>query len=209
MAVRKALDLGAAWIEVDVHLVEGELVVIHDGRLERTTNGTGTVSERPLSYVRSLDAGSGERIPLLSEVLDLLANGAGINIELKGDGTAGPVAALLEVRMARGALSHDRVIVSSFDTDLLLEVKHHEPAIPIGVLLERIPPGYARSAEEMGAFSVHVHREVITERFVADAHARGLKVFAYTINCPEDVHRMRRLGVDGIFTDYPELCAGE
>jgi glycerophosphoryl diester phosphodiesterase len=209
MAVRMALDMGAAWIEVDVHLVEGELVVIHDSQLDRTTNGTGSVSERPLSYIRSLDAGSGERIPLLSEVLDLAANRAGIHIELKGDHTAGPVAAMLEARMARGGPSHDRVIVSSFDTDLLLELIRREPAIPVGVLLEKIPPDYAKSAEEMGAFSVHVDRKVINERFVEDAHARGLKVFTYTINRPEEVHRMRRLGVDGIFTDYPELCAGE
>lgn len=207
-AVRMALDLGAAWIEVDVHLAEGELVVIHDPSLERTTTGTGAVSASSLSYLRSLDAGSGERIPLLVEVLDLVAGRAGINIELKGEHTAGPVATLLGGRVAHGTLRPDRVLVSSFDADALKEVKLLQPAIPIGVLLERHHKENAETVEAMGAFSVHVHHETIDERFVADAHGRGLKVFSYTVNSLEAIRRMRHLGVDGIFTDYPALCAG-
>lgn len=207
LAVRKALELGAAWIEVDVHLVEGQLVVIHDLRLERTTNGQGLVAESPLSYIRSLDAGSGECVPLLGEVLDLVGGHAGINIELKGENTAGPVADLVGLRVAGRSMRLDGVIVSSFDPDALLMVKRHQPAIPIGLLLETIPDGYAESAERMGAYSVHVHRKSLDERFVADAHNRGLKVFTFTANSLKEVRRMRQLGVDGIFTDYPELCA--
>ena len=70
-AVEKAIELGADWIEVDVHAVKGELIVVHDERLERTTNGgRGYVTEKPLAYLRSLDAGKGQRIPALREILD-------------------------------------------------------------------------------------------------------------------------------------------
>ena len=71
-AFRLAIDMGCPWIELDVHTVEGELLVIHDDELARTTNGHGRVSTSSLQYLRSLDAGMGERIPMLNEVLDII-----------------------------------------------------------------------------------------------------------------------------------------
>ena len=92
-SVRKAIELGADWIEVDVYGVDGELVVFHDDRLERTTNGEGLLMGQSFDYLRSLDAGDGELIPTLAEVFDVAADRVGINVELKGPGTAEPVAA--------------------------------------------------------------------------------------------------------------------
>jgi glycerophosphoryl diester phosphodiesterase len=71
-SVEKAISLGADWVEVDVYAVENELVVIHDDRLERTTNGSGYIIEQSLEYLRSLDAGEGEKIPFLREIFDLV-----------------------------------------------------------------------------------------------------------------------------------------
>ena len=82
-SVRKALELGASWVEVDVYPVEGELVVIHDDRLERTTNGRGYVVEQSLDSLRSLDAGKGEKIPLLREVFDAVDHRAGVNVQFQ------------------------------------------------------------------------------------------------------------------------------
>ena len=96
LSIQMALSLGAQWIEIDVHAAEGELVVIHDKRLERTTDGRGYVAEQSLEYLRSLDAGKGERIPLLREVFDLVGRRAGINIELKGHGTATPAVSFID-----------------------------------------------------------------------------------------------------------------
>ena len=87
-SMQLAIDLGLAWVELDVHAVEHRLVVIHDERLERTTNGSGKLRRRSLSYIRSLDAGDGERIPFLEEVLDLIDRRLKINIELKSRGSA-------------------------------------------------------------------------------------------------------------------------
>lgn len=208
MAVQQALALGAHWVEVDVYLSHGELVVIHDRRLERTTSGTGDVTRRELSYIRSLDAGRGEKIPLLREVMAAVAGRAGINVELKGAGTAPAVVALIQEFVVRKKIGYDRVLVSSFDHYQLLEVKKRDPRIPVGALMAGIPLGYARFAERIDAVSVHLHREYVNREFVADAHRRGLHVFVYTVNLAEEIQRLRQLGVDGVFTDFPELCGG-
>ena len=90
-SIQRALDIGVDYIEIDVYLVEDKLIVIHDDRLERTTDGEGYVVDKKLDYLRSLDAGEGQKIPLLEEVLDLINGRTGLNIELKGENTAVPV----------------------------------------------------------------------------------------------------------------------
>ncbi|MGA1794784.1 MAG: glycerophosphodiester phosphodiesterase [bacterium] len=207
-AVEKAISLGAPWVEVDVYPVEQELVVIHDERLERTTNGSGRVTEQSLSYLRSLDAGKGERIPLLREVFDLVSGRAGINVELKGKDTAAPVAALIDEYVNNRGWPYEQVIVSSFHHDELRLVKALQPRIRIGALISSIPRDGAGFAEDMEAYSVHVKLKSVTKEFVEDAHQRGLKVFVFTVNAPDDIGRMRAIGVDGVFTDFPELVTG-
>ena len=91
----RAIAMGCRWIELDVYQVEGELIVIHDSTLDRTTNGQGRVASQTLAYLRSLDAGNGQQIPTLTEVISAVDHRAGINIELKGKHTAAPVVALL------------------------------------------------------------------------------------------------------------------
>jgi glycerophosphoryl diester phosphodiesterase len=88
-AAVKAVDLGAHWIEVDVYALKTELIVIHDDRIERTTNGAGYVMEKTLDYLQSLDAGKGQRIPTLREVFDAVDRRSGINVELKGSEDCG------------------------------------------------------------------------------------------------------------------------
>jgi len=207
MAIRKALEMGAPWIEVDVYSAQGELVVIHDRQLNRTTNGTGDVTLSSLSYIRSLDAGKGEKIPFLQEVFDTVSGCAGINIELKGEDTAGPVAKLIGVYVAQGKLDYDQVLVSSFDPRLLLAVRSQDAQIPIGVLVEKIIPETVPFAEQIGAFSIHPHHRAVTAEFVDEAHRRRMKVFVYTVNRADAVRKMKRLGVDGVFTNYPALCS--
>ncbi|MGA1839326.1 MAG: glycerophosphodiester phosphodiesterase [bacterium] len=205
LSIEKALSLGAQWIEIDVYAVENELVVIHDETLERTTNGQGFVVNQSLKYLRSLDAGKGQRIPLLREVFDLVDKRAGINVELKGRNSASPVSALIDEYIKNHNLTYDSIIVSSFDHDELKKVKALQPEINIGALLSSIPEHFARFAESMGAYSVHISKRSVNKQFVDDAHERGIKVFVFTINSGEDVALIQSLGVDGIFTDYPEL----
>lgn len=100
-SIRKAIELGTPCIEIDVHHVDGHLVVFHDDRLERRTNGIGNLAEQSFEYLRSLDAGNGERIPTLQEVCETIGPGIGLNIELKGPGTATPVADYVASRLKR------------------------------------------------------------------------------------------------------------
>jgi glycerophosphoryl diester phosphodiesterase len=203
-SVRKALELGANGIEVDAHLVEGRLIVIHDDTLDRTTSGVGPVVEKPFAYLRSLDAGRGERIPTLAEVFDTVNRRAVINVELKGPGTAAPVVRLIEQYVRASGWRYENFLVSSFDFMQIQAARRLRPEIRTGALIEKVPPGLAEFAERLGAWSLHPGRRCVTPELVDDAHRRGLKVFVFTVNQPAEIASMAALRVDGVFTDYPD-----
>lgn len=204
-SVRRALELGAAAIEVDVYFIQGELLVFHDATLERTTNGRGRLARKSLAELRALDAGKGERIPTLREVCDAVARRAWINVELKGRGTARPVAELIsEYRRERGWSAED-FLVSSFRRRELREFRlAGGGGVPLGVLFVRGARRFASVAKAFRARAIHPPLRWTTRPLVERAHALGLKVFVYTVNEPADIARMRELGVDGVFTDFPE-----
>ena len=202
-SVHKALELGAPCVEVDVQYVDGELIVFHDNRLDRTTNGTGYVLEQKFGYLRTLDAGEGEKIPTLHEVFQAINRRAGVNIELKGRGTARPVAEFIS-GMQETDWNNDLILVSSFNHRELELFRGLHPGVKIGALIGGLPVDDAAFAESLGAYSVHVSLDFIDKQFVDDAHSRGLRVFVFTVDHPADIRRMRELGVDGVFTNYPE-----
>lgn len=200
----KAVELGAHWIELDVQLHQGELLVIHDLTLDRTTNGTGRIAGHDLAYLRGLDAGQGQRIPTLREALDRIARRAGVNIELKtAGGTAQAVARVVDEYRGRG-WRPEQFLVSSFILPELREFRRLAPDIPVGALLMGVPLDYAACAGELGAAALNVSDEFAEPELLADARRRGLKVYVYTVNRPEEIRHFRRLGVDGIFTDFPD-----
>lgn len=202
-SIQEALALGAPCVEVDVYNVDGHLVVFHDDRLERTTRGTGYLCEQTFAYLRTLDAGGGQRIPTLEEVCELIDGKACLNIELKGFNTAAPVAELISNLTTHG-WNKTSFLVSSFDHRQLLEMKRMDQDIKLGALICGLLVEDAKFAEGLGAYSVHPCMDFVDQRFVADAHARGLKVFVYTVEYPEDIAKVYQLGVDGVFTGYPE-----
>jgi len=204
-AFRRAIEIGARWIELDVQCVGGRLVVFHDARLERTTNGTGPLNGQTIDALRSLDAGKGEKIPFLEEVLELVDKTSKINIELKGRGTAAPTASAIEEAVGKRGWTHDQFIVSSFFRKELKTAKALQSAIRIGFLYAGHPLLFpARAAEKMGVYSVHLHRKCATSPLVRAIHRKGIRVFVFTVNDVEDAERLRSMRVDGIFTDYPE-----
>ena len=206
-SVRQALDLGADGIEVDVHWADGRLMVIHDDTLERTTDGFGLVAEKSFAYLRSLDAGEGEHIPTLAEIFDAVHRRAIINVELKGAGTAEPVVHIIEHYVGKQGWRYEDFLVSSFDLAQIRAVKSLQPAIRTGALINKVPPDQAEFAARLGAWSLHPSKRCVTSGLVADAHQRGLKIFVYTVNRPAEIALMNQLGVDGVFTDYPERVA--
>ena len=199
----KALQLGAPCVELDVHYVDGNLVVFHDNRLERTTNGSGYLAAQNFKHLRSLDAGHGEKIPTLAEVFELINKRAGVNIELKGPNTARPVADFISALRDRG-WDNDLILVSSFNHRELAVIKQLDPRIKLGALIVGLPLDDAAFAARLGAYSVHPSLEFVDRRFIDNAHSHELRVFVFTVNHPEDINSMRELGVDGVFTNYPE-----
>lgn len=201
-AVEAALDAGCKMIEIDVHLVEGELVVIHDFSVNRTTNGMGDLCDMELSYLRSLDAGSGQEVPFLRDVLDLCNRRATVNIELKGANTAGAVVMLIYSRWEA-----DDVVVSSFDWEMLKRVRIGNPNVPIAVLVDDAAflDQAISLAQELEAIAVNPSLEVLTKDFVERAHSAGLKVNVFTVRSEEEARRVIDSGADACFADDPAM----
>lgn len=212
VSFRRALELGVDGIEFDVQRTrDGHLVVIHDGMVDRTTNGSGLVMSFTLEELKALDAGSlkgaqfaGEPIPTLQELIRSTPRELFLFLELKAGSIHYPgiEEELVQQLHQEGALG--RVQVSSFDHHALKRVGELDPAIPLGVLYsERLldPVGMAKA---IGAEALHPAWEWITPDFVAAAHEAGLKVNTWTVNHPFAIERLRQFGVDGIMSDYPD-----
>ena len=204
LAMRRALEHGIRWLELDVYAVDGEVVVFHDLHLERTTNGSGPLPGSSIAYLRSLDAGAGERIPLLSEVLDLVAGRAGLNVELKGGGSAEPTVALLQRYVAEGRLRWDDLLLSSFDQRELLRAHRLEPQLPVGVLYAGVTLHWPEDCRALGARTLNLAEEAVDAAVVDAVHAQGLQVWVYTVNDPGEATRLAALGVDALFSDEPQ-----
>lgn len=202
---KKALELDVDAVELDVYACKtGELVVIHDDKVDRTTDGKGYVVSKNFEELRALNAGNGQKIPLLEEVLDLIGNKVIVNVELKGGDTAESVSKIIGRYIKEKNWNKDNFFVSSFNHPELKKFKELMPEIKIGAIIVGIPEAYAEFAEKLGANSVNLSVEFINQEFVDDAHKRGLKVFVWTVNDIDDIERMKALAVDGIFSSFPD-----
>ncbi|MEL1221123.1 glycerophosphodiester phosphodiesterase [Aeromonas hydrophila] len=203
-AIRLALALGAGAIEIDVQLADGELWVFHDRRLERCTDGCGVLTAQSRTYLASLDAGEGEGIPTLWQVMEAIAGQAELHIELKGAQTADEVARLTRRAEAELGFAPTQWVVSSFHHPELARFAALRPDIRLGALTSIIPLTLAKFAAELGAWSLNCDVDFVDQALVQDAHDRGLKVLVYTVDEPADQAMLAAIGVDGIFTNRPD-----
>jgi glycerophosphoryl diester phosphodiesterase len=199
----KALELGAEWLEFDVRAVEGTAIIFHDRDLMRCAKTFGLVSMQSLAKLRTYDVGKGERIPLLSEVLDLLKGRAKAQVELKGRNSAVVAVAEIERALNDGWKEQD-LLVSSFDQVELKKFKELLPSIPIGLLIYGYPINLQEMIKTFNPLSLHIHLDSVTLERVRDARSLALKVFVYTVNEKSDIAAMRDLGVDGVFSNFPD-----
>lgn len=203
-AIDTGIRLGAHWVEFDVQYHDGELWLMHDLTLDRTTNGHGLLSSHDAATLRSLDAGDGEPIPTLRQALDLIDQRVGVNIELKSwGGCAEAVAQVLQSYLAAGWPTR-QVMVSSFHLPELWAFKQALPDVPVAILYCGVPLDWAGVAPEMEARALNISAEFVDPQLVADAHARGLRLNVYTVNDVAALRALRNMGVDGVFTDYPD-----
>ena len=203
-AMAKALELGASAIEIDVQAADGELWVFHDRRLERSTNGKGVLTEQARAYLEQLDAGEGEVIPTLWQVMEIIAGRCELHIELKGAHTADAVAALTQRAETELGFAACQWVVSSFHHPELARFAALRPDIRLGALTANLPLKLAQFADDLGAWSLNCDVDFVDPTLVEDAHRRGLRVLVYTVDYPEDYETLARMGVDGIFTNRPD-----
>jgi glycerophosphoryl diester phosphodiesterase len=208
---QRAVELGATFIETDLHLTrDARFVAIHDATLERTTNGRGSVHEFSLAELRELDAGHwfdrqymGERIPTLEEILAFSRqHDVVFYLEVKYNSAWGMhhalVAALHTVENAA------RTILISFDPSTIAALRQLDPAIMIGLLLDENKPDMVKKAISVGARQICPRASIVTRELVDEAHRADLHVATWTVNKPEDMRAVAAAGVDGIMTDFPD-----
>lgn len=213
-AFRLAKELGADGIELDVMLsADDRLVVIHDQSVNRTTNGQGKVNEMGWDSLKTLDAGSyfddrftGEPLPLLDQVFEELGGQFLINVELKNYATPRDqlTEKVIDLIMQMGL--KNSTILSSFNARNLLKAESLEPAIPRGLLtLPGLPgiPYRGWLGKRYHYDALHPYHKDVNEKMVSRLHAAGKKVNVWTVNKPEDLRRMRDLGVDMVICNDP------
>lgn len=201
LSMQKAIDLGVDQIEIDVHLTRDQhLVVIHDTTVDRTTDGEGAIADFALAEIKQLDAGKGERIPTLQEVIDLVRGKVILQIELKGPGTAEPVIETVD----RNSMENE-VLLTSFVHDRLREARQLNPNLRLGALWADPPPDACEQAIDMGAEAIHIQHLNIDSQLVEKAHAHGLKIRAWNPDTVEEIQRVIDLGVDAIGSNRPDL----
>lgn len=200
LSVAKAIEIGVDAVEIDVRLTKDrELVVIHDASVDRTTNGHGRVNEYELSEIKRLDAGRGERIPTLQEVVDLVRDRVMLVIELKEDGTEKKV-----VELIRKNRFEQQVYVISFWHVPVKRVKELAPSIKTGVLLVGCPVD-ACVATQASADAVVMRYSFVNRDFVEAAHKEEVKVFLWNIDEPDLLNPYVDMGVDGIASNDPQV----
>lgn len=209
-AFRKSLQLGVDGIELDIQRCStGELVVFHDEDLSRTTNGVGLVRDCSFDELRRLSAGSWyradfteERVPLLTEVLQLLAGKVLLNIELKNAPIDYPGLEDDLIEAIEG-YPHETLIISSFDHKLLSRLHQAAPHLKIALLGAAVFLDLKQTATAVGAEFFHPAFDCLRKDIVEEANCAGLQVNVWTCNTPQEWRDAIRIGVDGIVTDDP------
>ncbi len=228
-AFRRAAALGSSAIETDLRVTrEGRFVLLHDARVNRTTNGRGRIADLPFGAVRRLDAGSwfaaefaGERVPTLEETLALAAElDLGIYLELKTSLEGALPFALAEA--LRRLPRPPRIVLLAFDARALVRMRSVRPRLETGLLVGRADPMIEKArrmgsgllagrtgpkievARRAGARLLAPRARRVSARLVERAHEAGLGVVAWTVNEPKEMRRLLALGVEGLMTDWPD-----
>lgn len=199
-AIRSGISLGVDFVELDVQRTrDGRLVVMHDKLVDRTTDGTGLVSEMIWAELQSLDAGNGERVPCLEETLAAANGHAGAILEAKMSGIGPAIHRLVQASAFAGP-----VIYASFLHAEILEIHKMDPLARTMALIECVPVSGAAVARDANATSVGLSLDCATAEFIAALHDVGIEVLLYTVNDPRLIHCAIELGADGVISDYPE-----
>ena len=222
--------LGTDGLELDITFSKNDCpMVIHDDSLERTTNGTGMVREQTVAQLQKLDAGSwfgaefkGIHIPTLQEVLLEFGGRTMINIELKPDNQdieespggnkeriiVDLLHTLQENNSPQFKYLYSNVIISSFDHSILANVKAIDDKLPLALLYYKLPSvaEVIRKVQELDAAAVHLYADSLNEKWMEEwrAYIGAVPVLCWTVDNPQDMQKLFRCGVSGVFSNHPD-----
>ncbi|HFQ5355995.1 glycerophosphoryl diester phosphodiesterase [Vibrio vulnificus] len=212
VSVQAAIDLGLSWVEIDVQPTKDNvLVVCHDHTIDRCSNGKDRVDAYSLKELQAFDFGgwfdeafAGEPIMTLESLLNLAAEyDLGLNIEVKVDNhDVAEVALNLKNLLDKSPLTADKILLSSFSHDIILQLHQHCPGYKLGVLSERLSQRDRQVLKEVNAFSCNLNYRWITEKHIRDLKTGGYQIWCYTVNQADKFRYLDK--VDAIFSDYPE-----
>lgn len=205
-AYELAIEMDCDCIEIDLHRTrDGHVVICHDEKLAGL-GGEGEIADASLAELRRLDAGGGEPVPTLDEVLDRFGRRIPFNLELKR-GTRGAYAGLeaqaLGAVTSRGLMGE--TLFSSFYDPVLQELRDLSPEARLALLISRrFPDGWPERARALGAEALNPQDALVDEELVERAHGQGLAVYVFTVDEPGRMETLLGWGVDGLFTNHPD-----
>ncbi|MBE4575392.1 glycerophosphoryl diester phosphodiesterase [Vibrio navarrensis] len=211
-SVQAAIDLGLSWVEIDVQPTkDGVLVVCHDHTIDRCSNGKGRIDEHTLEELQDLDFGgwfdpkfNDEPIMTLESLLKMAAEyDLGLNIEVKVDRhELSSIVRDLKELLDDSPLTTDKILLSSFSHEVILQLHKHCPGYRLAVLSERLSQRDRQVLKEVNAFSCNLNYRWITEKHILDLRRGGYQIWCFTLNQPDKFRYFDK--VDAIFSDFPE-----
>lgn len=210
LGIEYALDCGLDGVEIDIHgSRDGVLTVIHDDTLDRTTNGRGAVKNHDFGDIQNLDAGNGQRVPRLEEVLELFASHPRkseltLFIEVKALGLEEQL-----IKLIQSYREEFKIIVKSFNHRVLKSITHSDAQIPCACLIYGLPINPVQIAKNCGAQTISVSIHTFDKKLVSDCHEQGITVCAWNCNSAEQIEYFRKTGLDWLCTDFPSKVPGD
>lgn len=204
-SIKKAIELGVDMIEIDVFKIKsGEIVVFHDVNVERLTDGSGKIEDYTWTELQNLTLTGNHKIPLLTDVMDVIDAKVGLNIELKGTRTAKDVNAIILDYVENKGWKLSDFMISSFNWDELAIARDVNMEIIIGVLTSDAPENAIPVAQKLKAIAINPDFGKLTPDNVSQIKDAGLLIYPWTVNEEQDILKMKRMGVDAMFTNFPE-----
>ncbi len=199
-AIQKAIALGCDFAEVDVRRTrDGELILLHDERVDRTTDGEGPVDGMSIERVRKLKGMGGERIPTLAQALHAANGRIGLMLELKVQGITDKVRSAVRRSRFRSPL-----VYASFAAEEMREIRTAIPSATTMVLMDTLPRDPITHVRHVRATHAGLRFSTVTRPLIEGFHDAGLRVFVYTVNEPKDIRSAVSVGVDSIISDFPD-----
>ncbi len=200
LSFRKAIDIGVDWIEFDLHRsADGHLVVIHDDTVDRTTDGHGKVRDMTLEELKKLDAGKGQQIPTLQEVIDLARGRVKMIAEIKQEG--------IEVELLDLIDRNDIVnscMVSSFFGYAIRRCKEFHPQLQTAAIFSHLPIDFRVMSLDIMADALFLRKDIASQALVEECHKNGFNVCIWNEDTPEEIRKYADMEPDFMSSNYPD-----